>query len=62
MQWNYFGTICALWDDLCKKADGMSSPGWHQDVLAERDAVQKREDDKFEDWKAAKRNISNKIS
>jgi hypothetical protein len=33
----------------------MSSPAWHEDVLAERDATQKRGDDKFEDWETAKK-------
>jgi Putative addiction module component len=51
-----------LWDDLCSKAGGMSSPAWHEDVLAERQAMQERGDDQFEDWDAAKRNIRNKIS
>jgi hypothetical protein len=50
-----------LWDDLCKKAGGISSPTWHADVLAERDVMQKRGDDEFEDWDAAKRNINSKI-
>jgi hypothetical protein len=45
----------SLWDDLCSKAGGMSSPAWHEDVLAERDATQKRGDDKFEDWETAKK-------
>ena len=47
----------SLWDDLCSKAGDVSSPAWHEDVLAERDAMQKRGDDEFEDWDAAKRNI-----
>ena len=51
-----------LWDDLCSKAGGISSPGWHEDVLAEREAMQKRGDDQFDDWEAAKRNIRNKVS
>ena len=51
----------SLWDDLCSKADGVSSPAWHEDVLAARDAMQKRGDEEFEDWDAAKRNIKNKI-
>jgi len=50
-----------LWDDLCSKAGNMSSPAWHEDVLAERDAMQKRGGDAFEDWDAAKRNIRRKI-
>ena len=52
----------SLWDDLCSKAAGVSSPAWHEDVLAERDAMQKRGADEFEDWDAAKRSIRNKIS
>ena len=51
-----------LWDDLCGKAGAVSSPAWHEDVLAERDAMQKRGDDQFEDWEAAKRNIRTKAS
>ena len=51
-----------LWDDLCSKAASVSSPAWHEDVLAERDAMQKRGDNEFEDWDAAKRNIRTKIS
>jgi hypothetical protein len=51
-----------LWDDLCNTAGDMTSPIWHGDVLAERDALQKRGGDQFEDWEAAKRNIRNKVS
>jgi len=52
----------SLWDDLCSKAGAMSSPVWHEDVLAERDAMQKRGDDEFEDWESAKRNIRTRVS
>jgi len=52
----------SLWDDLCSKAGVMSSPTWHEDVLAERDAMQKRGDGAFEDWETAKRSIKNKVS
>jgi hypothetical protein len=52
----------SLWDDLCSKAGAVSSQDWHEDVLAERDAMQKRGDDQFEDWEAAKRNIRTKAS
>ncbi|TAK72117.1 MAG: addiction module antitoxin RelB [Betaproteobacteria bacterium] len=45
----------SLWDDLCSKAGGMASPAWHEDVLAEREAMQKRGEDRFEDWEAAKK-------
>jgi hypothetical protein len=40
----------------------VSSPAWHEEVLAERDAMQKRGNAQFEDWEAAKRNIRNKVS
>ena len=52
----------SLWDDLCSKAAGVSSPAWHEDVLAERDAMKERGDDEFEDWDAAKRSIRSKVS
>jgi hypothetical protein len=51
-----------LWDDLCSKAGVMSSPAWHEDVLAEREAMLKSGKDKFEDWEEAKRKIRNKVS
>jgi hypothetical protein len=51
-----------LWDDLCNKAGGVTSPAWHEDVLAERDAMLGRGEDRFEDWEAAKRDIKNKVS
>ena len=52
----------SLWNDLCSKAGAVSSPDWHEDVLAERDAMQQRGDDQFEDWEAAKGNIRTKAS
>jgi hypothetical protein len=51
-----------LWDDLCNKAGDLTSPAWHESILAERDAMQKRSEDEFEDWETAKRNIRNKVS
>lgn len=52
----------ALWDDLCRKAGGIASSAWHEEVLAERDAMHRRGDDEFEDWDVAKRNIKSKLS
>ena len=51
-----------LWDDLCSKAGGISSPEWHEDVLAQRQAAVLRGEDRFEDWEAAKRSIKTKVS
>ena len=52
----------SLWDDLCGKAEVMSSPVWHEAILTERDATLQRGEDEFEDWDTAKRNIRNQIS
>jgi hypothetical protein len=51
-----------LWDDLCNRATGVTSPAWHEGVLAERESALKSGADKFEDWDAAKRNIRNKLA
>ncbi len=45
----------SIWDDLCARADSMTSPPWHADVLAEREAAIERGEDDFEDWETAKR-------
>ncbi len=51
-----------LWDDLCNEAGGVTSPAWHEEVLAEREARHQRSEEKFEDWETAKRNIRNQAS
>ena len=50
-----------LWDDLCRRAGGVTSPDWHEDVLAQRQAAVQRGEDRFEDWETAKRDIKNKV-
>lgn len=52
----------SIWEDLCSHAENLSSPAWHEDVLAEREEMQQRGEDQFEDWETAKKNIRNKIS
>ncbi len=52
----------SLWDDLCSRSEGVVSPAWHEDVLAERQALVERGEDQFEDWDAAKGKIRNKVS
>ncbi len=52
----------SLWDDLCNTAGGISSPAWHEGVLAERLSMQERGEVKFEDWEAAKKKIKNKLA
>ncbi len=52
----------SLWDDLCSRAGVVTSPPWHGDVLAEREAMLEQGKDEFEDWEQAKRNIKNQVS
>ena len=49
------------WDDLCRKADAVSSPAWHEDVLTERDVIWQSGEEISEDWDVAKKNIEKKI-
>ena len=55
-------TMETIWDDLCRKADSISSPSWHEDVLIEREERIKKGEEEFVDWSSAKKNIRNKIS
>lgn len=55
-------TMETIWDDLCKKADSISSPPWHEKVLNDREDGIKNGEDEFMDWNRAKKNIQNSIS
>jgi hypothetical protein len=55
-------TMETIWDDLCKKADSLSSPSWHKNVLQEREEQIKNGDDEFMDWDEAKKHIRNTVS
>ena len=55
-------TVETIWDDLCRKADSISSPSWHEDVLIEREERINKGEEEFVDWSSAKKNIRNKIS
>lgn len=55
-------TMETIWDDLCKKADSISSPSWHEKVLNDREEGIKNGDDEFVDWKIAQKNIQKSIS
>lgn len=55
-------TMETIWDDLCHLSDSVKSPGWHREVLAEREAALACGKDAFEDWDAAKENIRKQIS
>ena len=51
----------SLWDDLCEKPDGIESPAWHRDILAQREESLGRGEDALEDWDSAKRNIRKQV-
>ncbi len=51
-----------IWDDLCKKAESLPSPAWHEQILSKREEKVKNGDEKFVDWQEAKKNIRNTIS
>ncbi len=55
-------TMETIWDDLCKKADSISSPAWHEKVLHDREEGIKNGDDEFVDWNRAKKKIQDSIS
>jgi len=52
----------SLWDDLCSRAGGVTSPDWHGEILEQRDSAHSRGEDGFQDWEATKRNIRDKTS
>lgn len=54
-------TMEMLWDDLCRLPDGVKSPDWHQDMLADREVVIERGGEAFEDWEAAKKRIRKRL-
>ena len=56
-----FQTMETIWDDLCKKADSISSPPWHEKVLNDRENGISNGGDIFVDLNAAKKNIENSI-
>jgi hypothetical protein len=54
-------TMEIIWDDLCNKADGISSPPWHEKVLNERESGISNGEEVFIDWATAKKNIDKSI-
>jgi hypothetical protein len=50
-----------IWDDLCKQAEGIPSPSWHEKVLKERENGIANGEEDFIDWAIAKKNIDKSI-
>lgn len=51
-----------LWDDLCRDERQVSSPGWHGDVLAAREARIARGEARFSDLKEVKARLREKLA
>jgi len=51
-----------LWDDLCRRADGISSPTWHHDVLTAREQGVLAGEANFCEWETAKNKIRESTS
>lgn len=47
----------ALWDDLCRRPGGVSSPAWHGDILRERERAVAEGTSFFSDWEEARQRI-----
>jgi len=55
-------TMEMLWDDLCRRSDEISSPLWHNEVLAEREQAMLSGESAIEDWEIAKVKIKEMVS
>ena len=51
-----------LWDDFCSKQPDFKSPGWHEDILLEREKRFKEGKEKLVGWEQAKKEIWESIS
>ena len=52
----------SLWDDLCRRAEGISSPMWHHKVLTERERGLLAGEAGFCEWESAKTKIRESTS
>ena len=48
----------AIWDDLCHRSEGIPSPAWHGDVLAERKRLVAEGQASFGDWAEVRERIA----
>ncbi|MRR06789.1 MAG: addiction module antitoxin RelB [Deltaproteobacteria bacterium] len=52
----------SLWDDLCRRAEDISAPTWHHDVLLQREQSVLAGEANFCEWEAAKSKIKESVS
>ncbi len=50
-----------IWDDLCQRADEISSPSWHGKVLQQREKEIEKGVDGFTNWEDAKEKMRESI-
>lgn len=43
-----------LWDDLCRHSDGVTSPAWHGEILAQRELSITEDGATYRDWETEK--------
>lgn len=46
-----------LWDELCQTPEKVPSPGWHEEILLEREKGVEQGTTKFSKWASAKEKI-----
>ena len=51
-----------IWDDITKDEKVLESPGWHNEVLRDREEALATGKVKFSDWEKAKERIKGNIS
>jgi len=54
-------TMENLWDDLCRCADTIPSPSWHEKVLKLREKAIEEGREKFVDWDIEKDRIQQSL-
>jgi len=50
-------TMEYLWDDLCRHANEVPSPSWHEEILYQREKSIAEGKEKFNDWDIEKEKI-----
>lgn len=51
----------ALWDNLTRRPDELSSPAWHEEVLEECRQKAESKEEQFTDWETAKLQIRRQV-
>ncbi len=52
----------AIWDDLTKDERSLESPGWHEDILKDREKALAAGEISISDWEQAKERIRRNTS